>query len=91
MKLSSVFTTVLLLLMASSPWTSAAPYGANTSPCCRETLSAPFSRPVSVTGYFRTGGHCALPAVVLVLKKGALVCADPQAQWVKKVIADLDQ
>ncbi|XP_067328355.1 C-C motif chemokine 3-like [Anolis sagrei] len=89
MKISSVFA-VLLILMASFFMTFAAPYGPNTSPCCPKNRSAPFSRPINLVGYFRTGGHCALPSIVLLLKKGAQVCVDPQAEWVKKTIANFD-
>ncbi|KAJ8011486.1 hypothetical protein DPEC_G00058720 [Dallia pectoralis] len=34
-----------------------------------------------------TDGGCNIPAVVLTMKKGKLICVDPKHQWVKNLIA----
>ncbi|XP_047665864.1 fractalkine-like isoform X2 [Tachysurus fulvidraco] len=44
-----------------------------------------------ITEYKETGNRCPKPAVILTLKDGRQVCADPQEKWVKNNMNNNDQ
>ncbi|XP_042298147.1 C-C motif chemokine 5-like [Sceloporus undulatus] len=91
MKLSWAASLIgLLLLMASFSTDFAAPHGTNTSPCCSRNTIKPIPQN-KVKDYFYTGGHCALPSVVFLLKSGKQACVDPRAKWIPKLIETLEK
>ncbi|XP_028564559.2 C-C motif chemokine 5-like [Podarcis muralis] len=88
MKVSIAGLTFLLLLLVSLSLTVAAQRGMDASPCCPRYNHKPFPRSI-VKSFFRTSSHCNRPAVVFVFRNGKSGCADPKAEWVKKLMASL--
>ncbi|XP_010077591.1 PREDICTED: fractalkine-like [Pterocles gutturalis] len=44
-----------------------------------------------IRSYRRTEPHCTKQAVIFITLKSMEICADPEAEWVKKIIEKLDQ
>ncbi|NXI29139.1 CCL3 protein, partial [Sterrhoptilus dennistouni] len=57
--------------------------------CCFSTISHPIPRSRILSAY-RTSNTCPMEAVVLVIRKGKQVCADPKAHWVQKYLKDFE-
>ncbi|NXE23884.1 CCL3 protein, partial [Ardeotis kori] len=50
--------------------------------CCFRYMQHPIPRSLIESAYTTTS-RCAMPAVILVTKKGRELCADPEAAWVQ--------
>ncbi|NXS07549.1 CCL5 protein, partial [Neodrepanis coruscans] len=57
--------------------------------CCFSHISRPIPRRL-ITSVHMTSTKCSQPAVILVTKKGRMVCANPEAPWVQKYLKDLE-
>ncbi|NWX71710.1 CCL4 protein, partial [Alca torda] len=86
MKVPAVALAVLLLVATCSP----AEAQSETIPitCCFSYTHRRIPRRIIASTY-TTSNMCALPAVILVTKKGREVCTDPQASWVKEHLKHL--
>ncbi|KAF4088681.1 hypothetical protein AMELA_G00057440 [Ameiurus melas] len=59
------------------------------SECCFEFHKRPFPM-ANVVFYKETRFDCTLPGVILTTKRGYRICADPEVDWVKQIIANKD-
>ncbi|NXK98472.1 CCL4 protein, partial [Formicarius rufipectus] len=57
--------------------------------CCLQYISRRIPRKF-ISFAYRTSKSCVQPAVVLVTKKGKMVCVNPEADWVQKYLNDLE-
>ncbi|KAF4088682.1 hypothetical protein AMELA_G00057450 [Ameiurus melas] len=55
--------------------------------CCFEFHKRPFPM-ANVVSYEETRFDCTLPGVILTTKRGYRICADPEVDWVKLIIAN---
>ncbi|NXF16325.1 CCL3 protein, partial [Rhodinocichla rosea] len=62
---------------------------AGTTVCCFSYLSRPIPRRMISSAYM-TSNICPRPAVILVTRKGKVLCADPSAHWVQEYLKDLE-
>ncbi|NWT01281.1 CCL5 protein, partial [Mionectes macconnelli] len=60
----------------------------NTTSCCFKYMSRPVPRRIIASAH-RTSSACPKPAVVLVTRKGIMLCADPEARWVQQYLKHL--
>ncbi|KAL4608022.1 C-C motif chemokine 20-like [Arapaima gigas] len=60
--------------------------------CCLKYVKKLKTHKKMVVSYRKqeTDGGCNIPAIVLTLKKGRQVCADPQQPWVQTLMKSLD-
>ncbi|XP_053313700.1 C-C motif chemokine 3-like [Spea bombifrons] len=59
-----------------------------TSCCYSYSSKVPSNR---IASYFNTSTLCSKPAVVFLTIKNNAVCANPQEQWVTKIVKILDK
>ncbi|NXK34097.1 CCL3 protein, partial [Piprites chloris] len=57
--------------------------------CCFQYISRAVPRRM-ISSAHRTSKSCPQPAVVLVTRKGRMLCADPEAHWVQQYLKDLE-
>ncbi|KAF4088684.1 hypothetical protein AMELA_G00057470 [Ameiurus melas] len=57
------------------------------SECCFEFLKKPLPM-ANVVSYEETRSDCSVPGVILTTRKNLRVCADPEVDWVKQIIAN---
>nr|AAT52138.1 CC chemokine SCYA104 [Ictalurus furcatus] len=55
--------------------------------CCFEFHKRPLPA-ANVVSYEETRFECSVPGVILTTKKGYRICADPEEDWVKQIIAN---
>ncbi|KAK2860011.1 hypothetical protein Q7C36_004177 [Tachysurus vachellii] len=79
--------TLLLLLLGLSCLRSftVAQNANGAGLCCFEFHKSPFPA-ANVVSYIETRPDCTLPGVILTTKRGYRMCADPEVDWVQKVI-----
>nr|NP_001187126.1 CC chemokine SCYA104 variant 2 precursor [Ictalurus punctatus]AAT52150.1 CC chemokine SCYA104 variant 2 [Ictalurus punctatus] len=59
--------------------------------CCFEFHKIPEKKPfpaANVVSYEETRSDCTIPGVIFTTKKGYRICADPEDDWVKQIIAN---
>ncbi|XP_043921030.1 C-C motif chemokine 4-like [Protopterus annectens] len=86
-------TSIAILLVAFYSQTLSAPAAINSNPashCCFTYDKKQIPRNL-VIDYFQTSRRCTLKAVILVTKKGAKICVDPQKTWVQTYMKVLTQ
>uniref|UniRef100_F7F990 C-C motif chemokine n=1 Tax=Monodelphis domestica TaxID=13616 RepID=F7F990_MONDO len=86
-----VSMTALFILMAMAVCSLAfsVPMSIPTT-CCFSYIPQPIPR-TFVTGYYRTDSMCPKPAVVFKTIKNQQQCANPNEDWVKTYIEDLER
>ncbi|NWS21737.1 CCL3 protein, partial [Pachyramphus minor] len=57
--------------------------------CCFNYLSRAVPHRM-ITSAYRTSNICPQPAVILVTRKGRMLCADPETRWVQQYLKDLE-
>ncbi|NWR27936.1 CCL3 protein, partial [Tachuris rubrigastra] len=57
--------------------------------CCFQYVSRAIPRRMIISAQ-RTSHVCSRPAVILVTRKGRMLCADPEAHWVQQYLKDLE-
>ncbi|KAF4088683.1 hypothetical protein AMELA_G00057460 [Ameiurus melas] len=55
--------------------------------CCFEFHKRPLPA-ANIVSYEETRSDCSVPGVILTTKKGYCICADPEEDWVKQIIAN---
>ncbi|XP_053537195.1 C-C motif chemokine 18 [Ictalurus punctatus] len=81
------FRCLLLVLVCLQDFTTDADTANGASLCCFEFHKKPFPA-ANVVSYEETRSDCMLPGVILTTKKGYRICADPEVDWVKQIIAN---
>ncbi|XP_008296008.1 C-C motif chemokine 3-like [Stegastes partitus] len=76
---------VACVLLASSLTFVATNSGFGPDQCCFKFLPKPVSKD-RVVAIKATEKLCAMEGVLFRMKKGAVFCADPNAQWVKDIM-----
>ncbi|NXF58059.1 CCL4 protein, partial [Ciccaba nigrolineata] len=86
-----VFVAALAVLIAACCYqTSAAPLGSDPpTSCCFTYTSRQLPRSF-VVEYYETNSQCSQPAVVFITRKGREVCANPDEDWVKQYMSELE-
>ncbi|XP_008638650.1 C-C motif chemokine 3 [Corvus cornix cornix] len=82
MKVLAATLATLLLLATCSP--SEGHLDGVPSTCCFKYHKMPIPRRL-VSSVFVTSSSCTKPGVIVVTKKEKMLCADPQAPWVKEL------
>ncbi|XP_027747195.1 C-C motif chemokine 4-like [Empidonax traillii] len=57
--------------------------------CCFNYMSRAIPRSLIVSAYW-TSNTCPQPAVILVTRKGRMLCTDPRASWVQQLLKHLE-
>ncbi|XP_054460182.1 interleukin-8-like [Anoplopoma fimbria] len=79
---------VLLAFMAVSEGISLRSLGVELHCRCIQTESKPIGRHIQKVELIPTNSHCEDTEIIATLKKtGQEVCLDPEAPWVKRMIA----
>ncbi|KAK2522441.1 hypothetical protein Q9233_010551 [Columba guinea] len=79
-----------LLIAAFCYQTSSAPLGSDPpTSCCFSYTSRQLPRSF-VVEYYETSSQCSKPGVVFVTRKSREVCANPEEDWVKEYMSDLE-
>ncbi|KAF4088666.1 hypothetical protein AMELA_G00057380 [Ameiurus melas] len=81
------FRGLLLVLVCLQDFTTDAMRANGAAACCFEFHKRPFPA-AKVVFYEETRSDCTLPGVFLTTKKGYRICADPEVDWVKQIIAN---
>ncbi|NXW83246.1 CCL4 protein, partial [Alopecoenas beccarii] len=86
-----VSVAALTLLIATFCYqTSSAPLGSDPpTSCCFSYASRQLPRNF-VVEYYETSSQCSQSGVVFVTKKGRQVCANPDHDWVREYMNDLE-
>ncbi|XP_056298474.1 C-C motif chemokine 36.1 [Pseudoliparis swirei] len=64
--------------------------GSGPDDCCFRTYPWKLSRKL-IRSYYLTDYRCAMPAAILVTKKGRHICVDPKLSWVRNIMKRVDQ
>uniref|UniRef100_W5UTI1 C-C motif chemokine n=1 Tax=Ictalurus punctatus TaxID=7998 RepID=W5UTI1_ICTPU len=87
------FRCLLLVLVCLQDFTTDAQSkclnfaASGASLCCFEFHKRPI-RAAIVVSYEETRSDCTLPGVIFNIKRGYRICADPEEDWVKQIIAN---
>ncbi|KAF4088665.1 hypothetical protein AMELA_G00057370, partial [Ameiurus melas] len=82
-----MFSRCLLLLLVCHQTFTMARTANGASKCCFEFLKRPLPT-ANVVSYEETRSDCSVPGVILTTKKNLRICADPEEDWVKQIIAN---
>ncbi|XP_069470872.1 C-C motif chemokine 5-like [Ambystoma mexicanum] len=86
---ASLAALAALLLIALCSEVHAAPVGSDTTPCC--FFHAKRQIPLRhVREYYYTSSRCPKPAVVFITRKNRQICTDPESDWVKDYVNNLE-
>ncbi|KAJ1206015.1 hypothetical protein NDU88_001430 [Pleurodeles waltl] len=79
---------ILLLLGAAAALSRGATINRAELRCrCINTESKPFSnKQIANIELIPHGPHCVKVEIIATLKSGTLICLDPEAKWVKRII-----
>ncbi|XP_053485926.1 C-C motif chemokine 3 [Ictalurus furcatus] len=87
------FRGLLLVLVCLQDFTTAVKLkclntaACGASLCCFEFHKRPLPA-ANVVSYEETRSDCTIPGVILTTKKAYRICADPEEDWVKQIIAN---
>ncbi|KAF4088667.1 hypothetical protein AMELA_G00057390 [Ameiurus melas] len=84
-----MFSRCLLLLLVCLQTFTMARNANGASECCFEFHKRPFPM-ANVVFYEETRSDCQVPGIILTTKRGYRICADPEVDWVKQIIANKD-
>ncbi|XP_071368630.1 C-X-C motif chemokine 13-like isoform X2 [Centroberyx affinis] len=54
---------------------------------CRQTSATPIpQRSIKKLEFMPAGGHCRQVEIIVTRRNGMVVCVDPEAEWIKKIL-----